>query len=178
MPISAYIRFVPQISASSRTITITIGSKTATTTAITSTIAAYASVCNALFEDSGMTATAYAFDDEIQITSPYSIEIIDGTVIHREVSRGNESSMLKIIPVGSNIYLGQPFYAMPKLEAKFTLANIQWQLYDAITNELLDTQHSWIYRHILLKRGTYTLSMRTIDAWGENLLVKTGFVLV
>ena len=117
--------------------------------------------------------------DTFFVTSDKSLEISHVQFgFNSDIPRCIDGSTIYSFQPGSDIIIGETVFAMIDETSKLDNRNVQWFLYDALTNELLDTQMSYVFRTTLLRKKPYTIELHTVDRYGNNQRVKRGCMLV
>lgn len=97
---------------------------------------------------------------------------------HADVIRLNSTEDLYKISIGSDVSVGEPVYAFIDEKTKRNNSNIFWTLVDNFTNNTIVVQNSYAFRWVFKTRGSYNLTLNTIDTYGENVVEKKGCYLV
>jgi len=91
---------------------------------------------------------------------------------------GLEGSVLNVVPVGSFVQMGQPFYAFVNTYSRNTNAFIVWTLTDSLTGDVEVVQYSIVFRFMMFKTGTFDLTVSITDRNGTHTHTKKGFVTI
>lgn len=117
--------------------------------------------------------------DTFFVTADKSLEISHVQLgFNSDIPRCIDGSTIYSFQPGSDIIIGETVFAMIDETSKLDNRNVQWFLYDSLTNELLDTQISYVFRTTLLRKKPYTIELHTVDRYGNNKRVKKGCMLV
>lgn len=176
MPISGLIRIYPKFGETSD---LVINGNVAETAYTISDTPTFVATLKQYFIDNGIKASVWNYETYIIISNREDIEIQHKSFgLQMDVARGKESSILKVTPAGDLFYKGEPFYAYVDLQTRLDGSDFTWTLTNSLNGEVVDVQNSYVYRNMIMSSGSYTLSLKTTDMFGENIKTKNGFIIV
>lgn len=176
MPLSGYMRIHPKLSTT--TSDLKVNGTVVSNIAINS-ISTLETALKTYFTTNNIKASVFAYDTYLVISTRVDLTIEHGTFGKvMDVVRGKESTTLKMTPSGETFYKGEPFYAYIDIGTRVDGNDFEWILKNALTGVVLDKQKSYVYRNMIFKSGSYTLELKSTDAFGTNTKIKNGFVIV
>lgn len=98
--------------------------------------------------------------------------------LNADIPRGVSSSELFKTSPGSELIRCETVYAMIDEDSKINNRDVRWTLSDSLTNEILDTQNSYVFRTVLRDKRSYSIKLETSDKFGNNVRSKAGCVMI
>lgn len=176
MPLSGYMRIHPKLSATASD--LKVNGVTVSNIAINA-IGTLETALKNHFTANNIKASVFAYTNYLVVTSRVDLTIEHGTFGKvMDVVRGKESTILKMTPSGDTFYRGEPFYAYIDIGTRVDGNDFEWTLKDALTGAIINKQKSYVYRNMMFNSGSYTLELKSTDAFGTNTKIKSGFVIV
>lgn len=175
MPFSGYLRIYPKLNVGGDMIIngVNLGNvEISDLGVLENTIKQY-------FSDNDFLGGVWAYDTHIIVSVRGDFKITHPSFgTQQDVARGKESSILKLVQSGEIFYKGEPFYAYVDLKTRLDGSDFKWTLTNALNGEILDIQHSYVYRNMIVNSGSYSLTLESVDMFGTNTKTKNGFVIV
>lgn len=123
--------------------------------------------------------TRYDSEETLTIFSADDIRITHLAIgINYDVARSKHLSSIKTIQSGSDVTIGDHVFACIDNYRKTEMYDIHWKLSEALTSDVLTTQHSVAFRYIFTREGIYNLECKFKHNDDEYVMKINGFVIV